>query len=542
MNHTLPIATGLIVRWSPAVIVFGLFMAYSAVQAPVPGVNEPQYLGKAKFLWDPHWAAGDFFLESSNPHLAFYLAVGWLTQFLTLEASAWIARLAGYAVVAWGWTLLAGGVAGSRWSAVPAAALFLLLASIGNLSGEWLVGGIEGKVFSYGLLFAAIGLWLDRRPTAAAACLGGSVSFHPIVGVWGLIGAAAAEAVFAGRGDRTRLPSGRGWIRPGCVFLATALPGLIPALLILDGTSPADTARATYMQVFIRLRHHLDPTQFPATRYAGYGLMLAVWLMLWVPQCRSTDNDQGAIDEAKKRRRWFLAFVPTCVAIALVGVAIGWHGGDAWTMPLRDLRGTLLKFYPFRLADVFVPLALALAVGALVTESLATELRASESARRPRRAEKRVLVLAALATAVTTAAFVGALLIASPDRNPSRMPPRQLAAWRDVAEWVHRNTPEDAVIVTPSRHWGFRWYSHRALYVNFKDAPQDAAGLIEWERRLEVLKEWWESARRGRFYRDDLLRLGEETGADYLVTRANARRFLVAPVYENAAYRVYSLR
>ncbi|MGC1273404.1 MAG: hypothetical protein WBC44_06820, partial [Planctomycetaceae bacterium] len=376
MSNAPPPSTGIFARWGPTAVVFCMFCVYSAVQSPVPGVNEPQYLGKAKHLWDSSWAAGDFFLDTSNPHLVFYLAVGWLTRFLTLETTAWVARLAGYAVVAAGWTMFAGRLSRSRWAAIPAAAIFLLLASVGNLSGEWLVGGIEGKVFAYGLLIAAIALWLDGRATASAACLGGAVSFHPVVGVWGVLCGAAAEAVGWWRGDRPAITRHRGWIVPAIVLVVTALPGLVPAVLSLDGSSPDDAARATYMQVFIRLRHHLDPTQFSPARYVGYGLLLAGWLTLWIGNRRRDDESDAT---GGRTDRWFLVFVLTSVAIAIAGVAIGWHNGSAWTMPLRDLRGTLLKFYPFRLADVFVPLAFSMAMAAFLTGP-ASEPRPSGSA------------------------------------------------------------------------------------------------------------------------------------------------------------------
>ena len=124
------IATNMPARWLPVAVVFVGLFAYSAIQAPVPAVNEPHYLGKAKHLWDPAWCRGDFFLESSNPHLVFYLAVGWLTRFASLEATAWAARAAGYALLAVGWTMLAGRVAGSRRAAVPSAAVWAFSASV----------------------------------------------------------------------------------------------------------------------------------------------------------------------------------------------------------------------------------------------------------------------------------------------------------------------------------------------------------------------------------------------------------------------------
>ena len=77
--------------------------------------------------------------------------------------------------------------------------IFLMLSAVGNLSGEWLVGGIEAKVVAYGLLFAAIAAGLNGQASRrggqilfAGVLAGLAVSFHPVVGIWGV-----ASAVFA---------------------------------------------------------------------------------------------------------------------------------------------------------------------------------------------------------------------------------------------------------------------------------------------------------------------------------------------------------
>ena len=304
------------------------------------------------------------------------------------------------------------------------------------------------------------------------------------------------------------------------LLLVCAAPGLIPALLTLGGATSEEAARATFMQVFIRLQHHLDPTNFSATAWLAYAAMLAACGIGWW-KIRKGNSPL----ELAQPNRWFARFVLVTAFVALVGTAIGWHVQPAWTMPYRDLRGLLLKFYPFRLADVFIPIAFAF----LITRWLCL---------RPGRGRKAVRARSFGLAAITLGI---ALTIPAPDANPTSMPPRRLATWLDVAEWAEEETPPGSVIVTPTGHWGFRWYSNRAEYVNYKDAPQDAAGLLEWERRLAVIRDWWESSETGRYSQADLNRLGRKTGADYLVTIAMTRRFDVPPVYDNGTYRVYRL-
>src|SRR5690554_5563521 len=93
-------------EWLSAGAIWVELMAWSLLRVPVPAVNEPHYLGKAKHLWNPAWCAGDFFLESSNPHLTFYLTFGWLTLFFSLPVTAIIGRGIALAIVAVGWQRL----------------------------------------------------------------------------------------------------------------------------------------------------------------------------------------------------------------------------------------------------------------------------------------------------------------------------------------------------------------------------------------------------------------------------------------------------
>ena len=47
-------------------LIFALFFIHGA--APVPEVNEPHYLAKAKHYWNPDWCSRDFFLQSADAH------------------------------------------------------------------------------------------------------------------------------------------------------------------------------------------------------------------------------------------------------------------------------------------------------------------------------------------------------------------------------------------------------------------------------------------------------------------------------------------
>src|SRR6185436_15746287 len=80
-------------RVSQIVALWLSFLAYSLIRAPIPAVNEPHYLVKARHYWQPEWCRGDLFLESANPHVVFYQTFGWLPAVFRFETAALIGRM-----------------------------------------------------------------------------------------------------------------------------------------------------------------------------------------------------------------------------------------------------------------------------------------------------------------------------------------------------------------------------------------------------------------------------------------------------------------
>lgn len=450
--------------------VFASLLAYSAIRAPVPAVNEPHYLAKAKHFWDPDWCRDDFFLNSSNPHLVFYTTVGALTQWCSLTVTAWIARIAGLALVAAGWVAVCRRLSHTAWSPVWAAWAWLALMAAGNFSGEWVIGGTEGKVFSYGFLLLGIAAYWDLRFLRACVCLGLTVSFHPVVGGWAVLcGGLAAmwtswrpgSSLFPVVGSESRMKK----LALGVpLFAVFAAPGLWPAVQMLGSGTASDSYAATYNQVFVRLKHHLDPMMFSQRALLATLLLIICWLLLQRSSREETSESRSAI--------WWRAFVLASVVVAVMGYLAGWGVRPTIDMPGHAWRMKVLKFYPFRLADALVPLA-----AAVTLSQCGTRLFSMPGAS-PRR-------IAGACWMLFAALFAFSLLMPSPDRNASRYSADRLRDWKAVCAWVRENTPSDAVFKTPYSTWAFHWHAQRAEYVSYKNCPQEAAGILEWERRLK---------------------------------------------------------
>jgi hypothetical protein len=252
---------------------------------------------------------------------------------------------------------------------------------------------------------------------------------------------------------------------------AFSLFGLLPVLLLNRGVSPEVVREAELIYVFERLPHHLVFNQFNhwfmvrhLATIMGFGL-LSSWL--W----RTNTNGQ---------LRRLTGFVSGTILLALLGVLI-----DQATLYHNELAARLLRFYWFRLSDVFVPVGIAL-LTPLALEKL--------SLARPK--------CARFATGGIVLATVLPLLIWNYHRQQHPLPGAVLQSWQPIAEahswqdlrnwyadwramcdWVRDDTPHDAVFLTPQAQQTFKWHAERAEVLSIKDIPQDALGVLEWQRR-----------------------------------------------------------
>ena len=510
---------------APLLCIWASFLLYSFIHAPIPGVNEPQYLGKAKHYWNPDWCPGDFFLESSNPHLVFYQTFGLLTRVLTLEQTAVVGRVVAYFVLALGWHGLCTLMTRDRWCGLTAAWVFLCLAGIGNFSGEWLVGGVEGKVLTYGFVLLSLTAFIGQRWGVSGLSAGLAVAFHPLVGIWSLIAiglTALATILLPGHiGTRNEnfkklkssVLSTQGLIGMA-LLVGVSLTGVVPALAAVSGSTPELNRYGNYVQVFYRLAHHLDPMQFTARAYQLYVVLSFVgWIVFKL-------HARNAV--------WTLLarYVMAAGIIALAGVVIGAGPRPPQEMSMWEFRMGLLKYYPFRLFDVVLPVFVSFLVAGVFSSDRLTS----------------VLVPARWRWSLFAAASMTGLFLNAGFGSINRMATQQERDWLAACQWLRENTAEDALVYSPKDGWAFKWFAQRPEYVSRKDCPQDAAGIREWNERLNGIRDWGEDylLPQGGYSREDTHRLSEETGITYIVSRRFGP-FDVPVVFESETYRIYRI-
>ena len=496
------------------VLVFVVFFVQGAT--PPPEVNEPYYLGKAIHYWNPDWARGDFFLDSADSHEVFFYTLGWVSLWLAPDALAWFGRVLTWVLLAWSWRRLSFALLPRRWCSILTAALLVCLIERCHMAGEWLIGGVEAKGFAFVLVFLGLEALVRGRFNRMWLLLGAASAFHVLVGGWSAV-AAGFCWLMAGK-DRPALRSMWPAVLGGLIL---SLPGLVPALM-LNWAAAAETVRlANQIYVYRRLYHHLDPAQIPTSFMVRFALLCALWLVI----CRSLPA------EAAWRR--LRAFVGAAVLIALGGVAIRGLGPCD-----RALAAGLLRFYWFRLADVAVPMGVAL-------EGTRLALQAGTFPAAMRKC--------ALPTAILVAGIhAGVHLVRLP--VPALPPAYRMShwdadylAWLRACDWVAHSgqIPPDALFITPGRNQTFKWYAGRGEVANWKEIPQDAVAIVEWWRRIDDLY------LAGRHQPNDesladlgaerLKQLGEDYGADYVMTVVTDPLLDLDAVYQNRSFVIYRL-
>jgi hypothetical protein len=514
--------------WFDAALVFLVF--FVAGGDPSPGVNEPHYLCRLRHFWDPSYCPGDLFLDSPDAHFTVVWLFGWVTQLLSLEATAWLGRVLSWALIAAGWTRLVQRVTPTLFLAPLGAALVVVGTQQLHFAGEWLIGGFEAKTLAYGFVFFALADAIDGRWNRAWLLLGIASAFHALVGGWSVVALGAAGLV------SRQLPPLRSMLPSLIAGGVIALAGVAPALLLNVGTPPEVVSEANETYVFVRLSHHLAPLtkdwDWLANRGGRHLVMIAILAALHALRVR---RDRPAL-----RLVTYFAWAAEAISLAGLLIELSMWNHLAWA-------ASLLKYYWFRLADIAAPVAVSLIAVQWIGEAFAER--------------RRSVALAAVALVALCGWHIGGIVL---ERSRYPVPASDAAmtdpaAWIEMCDWVRENTPADAVFLVPQRSQSFKWRAERGEVVTYKDVPQDARSMVEWRRRYfdvfqtgtapEGYTAWTPSL--AALGAERLRELGEKYGASYALNeaplgdiesgRADRRRASLPVVHRVGPYTLYAL-
>ncbi|MDO4558101.1 MAG: hypothetical protein Q4C47_03960 [Planctomycetia bacterium] len=629
-------------RWVVIAEILGIFFIF-AVQAfwSVPDVNEPCYVGKAIRFWNPTWARGDFFLESANPHAAYYVAFGWLTLWISPIAFTWTMRFVSWILLAWSWRRLSVTILPHIGASVLTAGLFAYFTENTTLAGEWIIGGTESKVLAYVAVLFAMSEIMRGHWNRGWILIGLGSLFHVLVGGWAgvILGGIwcfgrITEGSTAGRkstGNGTT--EGKGLEReaigetsvvrrksvdgesatqeriidqsptfprlrtmfPGLVLGGLiALPGLWLSLDLNAGVAPEIATKADYISVYRRLPFHLYLHGMDRDRVIRFFWLVAAFGLLGGLQRWRNRHRSGP-------RQWLDRFSLGTLLLVMVGGFWSWY---ALRYKEYDVAAGFLKFYWFRLADIFVPAGVAIRLVSLVYISAprtipttfpsvssvipsplhstsplhhspifretvrTTPPRTSSgtvptshpqnpsgtaSSFRPESWGGRGLRYATgIGVSVFVLWYVGTMAYGRitdgdvPPRSEAKLRPTE---WLAACEWIRDSgeIPTGARFLTPRENSTFTWRTGHPQVVTRKDFPQDARAIVEWYARLQEIfsphpKRAWPNWYRTLSERkpEDLRQLGRKYAAPYLLVETGIP-LPFDELYRNERYVVYRM-
>ena len=365
----------------------------------------------------------------------------------------------------------------SRAETSIALMLFVLVGQ-SYFAGEWMFAGVEGKVFAYAAIFAAIGLaWRDKDLAAVGVAALATYLHFLVGGFWavaviGLIGLKSGNVLRMG----------------GALLAYTAL--CLPMLAILlyewffapmPDISDLDL---TITQIYSAFRnpHHVAPFSGELRAWLpGIGWMAAATCLMAILACQEHS-------ERRLLARWLLVMY-TYLILAFV---LSYFDRRAY------LLGPLILFRPNSLL-----LLLTIMLGALWLRQALKD-------------GARTLVVITLAVGIGFA-VPRAVSFADTLLNPQLPLARMLTPnERELVAWLRGNTPPDATVLiepTAQTDWTVPWLAFERLIdrptlVSFKFVPTQKADIARWYRLVR-----WRKA----VFEGDCGRLSEYP-ADYLVT------------------------
>ncbi|MDR1382776.1 MAG: hypothetical protein LBJ67_02850 [Planctomycetaceae bacterium] len=560
-------------------LIFTVFFAYGAWA--VPDTNEPYYVGKAFHAWHPDTLKNDTFLNSYDTHWLFYKTFGWLTLYCDLNTATWIGRVVLWLALAIGWYRLSRAVIPVMWFSIISAGAFAYFMLKFQMAGEWVLGGIEGKVFAYVFVIFGLDALARNRWGVVWLMFGIAAAYHPVVGGWSVV-AGGFSWLLQRKSDRMSLLP---MLVPLIVGGILSLPGVLPAILMDWGCDQEIANQAYRIAAFERLAHHEYAKAFPWAFVMRLGLLTAAWLFcsatVWTRKKSPKRNEENILPEVMpEEQSQYVAppgfriagYIIGTVLISCVGFIISY---GFTSEKYQKFAASLLRFYWFRMTDFSVPLGMGLCGTAILSwvsglcgrENFPKELtwwakifvrtaivfiliycavyavsyqywlnlfkkqeivptfgqmngiqqnceviayaailfissfllfwnrnyrqQKQTQEKTPPVLPSRPVFLMLLTALILFGGSVSSFLEQAEQRISMTVPRtsgnslRFHLLWRNMCDWIAKNTEEDAIFLIPRNSESFRWYANRTNVAVWKEMPQDAKSMVTWSEAIQ---------------------------------------------------------
>ncbi|MEP5614437.1 MAG: DUF6798 domain-containing protein [Cyclobacteriaceae bacterium] len=426
---------------------------------PVIDYNEMDAIPYGYALFNPDWLGNDWYLSQGIFYrLPFSYVSGFFVHLFGFIPTIFFGRILSYIFFSFAYLSLLRATKTDFVLGSVSLATFLLFFPQGMSAGEWMIGGLETKVFSYSFALLALAAAIQKKLGPTLLFSGISFSLHLLVGGYQLI-CLTSILVFQVVNRELSLKM---VMQKSYWFFLGGLWGLVgTAIYFFNQFSQASSSYGWDIYVQVRVPFHVLPKLY------FDGLILPVlFTTLNVVLLALTKRDDI---------KSLLFYVLTATAISFLGISIYLLGDPS-----------LLRYYFFRFNDTIQPFLTILIIGALLTEQFPRFL---SKIPRPQRLKR--ILLATLSIVLFSFFFVRNQQNIKAFFDADSFSPKAIESRSsldiEMTNWVKNNTSESSVFIAPVGMETFYMEAGRALFVSWKHSPQNATNMEEWYHRILLL-------------------------------------------------------
>lgn len=417
--------------------------------------NEVDVLPLAKQYVFPKWISEDWYLNQPPGYrLIFQTIFGNLIGNFGFLATSIIGRLFCYTLVATGIVLIGRKLTLTLPSLLVVVGLFVYIRRYqGIVAREWLVEGLETKAIAYGLVLLSLHFMLSGRYRPMMLMLGLATSFHVLVGGWTFF--AVLGWLFLR--DRKQITNLAYLAKLLLIYAIASIFAIKPIVEQLFTPNPASEIAPSYIYVFFRLPHHLNPLSWNSQWWIIFFVYLLIF-SISINVLKHQKENRSYIDLA--------IFTGLTLIPFMTGLAIA---------PF-DFQGKFLQYYPFRLGDIMLPLNTCLLFVCALQQTFTNQ--------------KKIylclcLILISIACSFQGVKFQQELFELSQfPSGEQKVDPE----WKTLCHWVRDRTPDNTNFISPPIDLeSFTWLAERPTVAQYKLFPQNKGRILAWYERITDL-------------------------------------------------------
>lgn len=402
----------------------------------------------ARSVYNGEWLNNDWYLNLKIPYrFLFSYPVGYFSDKFGFLETIYAGRIISYVFFAISINRLINTIRAPKSFIYYNLALIVFFSffGLGSGAGEWMVGGLDTKVFAYGFILLSISYFIEKDLKKCLAFSGLALSLHLLIGFYNILSFIPLILIYHKHSSKPISEI----IKLLPFFIIPSSIGLYGIITQLTPVNDSISNIGWDIYVNIRVPHHTIPSLFSKK----------TWLFLIL---FSITNVLILLNTKIFKLKLISIYALATVTINIVGLIVFFIYGNSH----------LLKYYFFRFSDVMLPLITTISITYYFSEKI-----------KMYSIKTRNIIHSSTIIVVLMFYILSVEQLYSELKSNSNTESYDL----DLITWVKNNTDSnDSFIINPNLEMFYINYE-RPIFVSWKHSPQNNNDIIEWYNRLKLL-------------------------------------------------------